>query len=226
VSLLQTPILLTVSFNARGYERSAYFTSRADWARKNGVDHLHVSESTTGLKLDAHCSAWLRLPLMAALRGRALFYLDNDCTISLDCPVQSQITGGLDHLFVARGHSGRPNSGVLMVSEQGSDIFDFCVDNIANAVPPACEAPYENGHVIWACESLPWRPLPQWLNDADGTSGLIVHHTGPNHHLRQIAYHNDFAGQHDFTKATVSDPEAMRRMAAEVMRRLGLEPQR
>ena len=218
----QSPLLITVSFNAHRFEESPYFTSREAWAAACGARHVYVSESTTGLKLDAHCSAWLRLPMMQLLRGRALFYLDNDCTIAAETPTFQQVTGGLDGLFIARGHSTRPNSGVLLVSPNGSDIFDFCVDRCDLDPPEECAAPYENGHVIWACTQLPWRPLPQWLNNAADESGYIVHHTGPNHSLRKIDYHNDFVGQFDFSKTMVSTPAAMRQMAAIVLDRLGL----
>lgn len=215
-------MLITVSFNARRFEESPYFLSRTAWAAARGARHIYVTEETTGLKLDATCSAWLRLPLMQMLRGNTLFYLDNDCTIAPDTPTPDQVTGGLDGLFIARGFSTRPNSGVLIVSPEGSEIFDFCVDRYGQRVPRGCEVNYENGHVIWACTVLPWRPLPRWMNNTSDNTGCIVHHTGHNAGLRQIDYHDDFAGQYDFSESSVTTPQELRDMASVVFDRLGL----
>lgn len=216
------PILLTTSFNCVDYEQSAYFKQRETWAAKNDLDHVYVTENTTGLTLDAHASAWLRLPLMKALQGRRIIYVDHDCLVAEDTPVPDLVTGGLDELFVARGHSGRPNSGVLIVSSNGSEIFDFCIKRIAEAVPLAYSAPYENGHVIWACTVCPWRPLPWWMNDTRGTDGKVIHHTGPNHHLRSLQYLTDADRKFDFSVSTLTSPTRVFAMAEAALRRLSI----
>lgn len=218
-------LLITVSFNVQDYEVSDYAIGREAWARAHGVEHVYVSERTTGLKLDAHCSAWLRLPLMQSLRGRALFYLDHDCLISAACPTPVEIMAERKGVFLARGHSGRPNSGVMLVSPEGTELFDFCVDRIAETPPDGCKAPCENGHVIWGCQTLSWNELPSSLKDTRTQKGLIVHHTGPNRKLRALSY-EPVPGTVDYDVERVSTPAALRQMSATVVERLELDRER
>lgn len=213
---MRRSLLISVAFNVRNYRETVYFQSREEWAQLNRLTHILISERTTGLRLDPHCAAWLRVPLMNRLRGMNLFYLDFDCVIGVTCRPPSVIIGGLDGLFVGRGHSGRPNSGVLIVSERGTCVFDFCLAHYRDEPPPECAAPWENGHMIWACTRHPWHPLPPTMNVTAGTVGDIIHHTGPNRSLRDIVYEPD-AGLFDFSQETVEDERSLYSMADAIL---------
>ncbi len=214
------PILLTVSFNAAGYMESEYFQSRERWARAVGAHHLYVSESSAGVTLDPQCAAWLRIPLMLQLRGRDIFYLDSDCVIQPGCPSPANIAGGLSGFFIARGHSGRPNSGVMLMTRHEDGILRFCAEHYLEPYPENCAAPWDNAYVIWASLTLPWRPLHPTYNATRTTDALIVHHTGPNRPMRSIAC-SPPPGRFDFSAETVRDRRALEKMGAQVLANLG-----
>lgn len=215
------PILLTVSFNTVGYTESDYFRSRERWARAVGAQHVYVSESSAGVTLDAQCAAWLRIPLMLMLRDRDIFYLDSDCVIQPDCPSPANIAGGLSGFFMARGHSGRPNSGVILMTRHEDGIARFCAEHYFEPYPENCDAPWENAYVIWASLTLPWRPLHPTYNATRTTEALIVHHTGPNRPMRSIAQ-SPPPERFDFSANNVRDRRALEEMGARVLANLGL----
>ncbi|HTU48875.1 MAG TPA: hypothetical protein VMF91_27685 [Bryobacteraceae bacterium] len=139
--------VLTVMFNCIDYEQTAYFQSHVQWAGKNGASHRLLTETTTGLRLDAHCAAWLRIPVMLALHERYhVVYLDNDCIVHESCPRVTEITNRFPGFFTAHGHSDRPNSGV-MINYGSPEVLEFAAQRYAEEPPDGCRAPFENGHV-------------------------------------------------------------------------------
>jgi hypothetical protein len=208
-------VLLTVSFNAVDYESTPYFVAREAWASSKGVRHIYLTEQTTGLRLDAHCSAWLRIPVILLLPQVNVFYIDTDCLIDPSCPHPSEITGRRDGLFIALGHSGRPNSGV-MIANRGREVFEFCIKHYCEQPPEPHRAPWENGHVIWGCATHGFIHLGPEFNVTNGTGGKIIHHTGPNRSLRTMCFKAP-SGEYDFSQSNVNNSDALRRLGSQIL---------
>lgn len=133
-------------------------------------------------------AAWLKISLLIrALEGGYyswVLWLDADAQVRSHCPdFRCVATPGRD-VYMAHGHSGRVNSGVMMVrrSEKSLKFFRDILSNCESAVPDEDAAPYENGHVIKHGKANPLVGVIErrWNNTADpNLDDYIRHFTGP-----------------------------------------------
>ena len=133
-------------------------------------------------------AAWLKVPLIVrGLEGGYypwVLFLDTDAQIRSHCPdFRCVATPGRD-VYMAHGHTGRVNSGVIMVrlSAKSLRFFREIVSDCESTVPGEDAAPYENGHMIKHGKANPLVGLIErrWNNTVDpNLDGSVRHFTGP-----------------------------------------------
>jgi hypothetical protein len=128
-----------------------------------------------------------------------VLFLDADCEVRPDCPSIETVYRPGKVVYAANGHSGRPNSGVIIVrnSPEAVAFFRQLLDEADNAeaIPMRDRAPYENGHFIHYSKQFPlFETLDsKWNNASDSrVRDFIRHYTGP---MRAI-YRVDWSGRH------------------------------
>jgi hypothetical protein len=154
------------------------------YARRNGFDYSVICGPRG---LSAAESAWLKLPLIRLALDRSyewVMYVDADCEIRDTCPDFRTVFSPEKLIYMAQGHSGRLNSGVIIArASTATQVFlDLIVANCEVAIPEEDRAPYENGHVIHFAKSSPLLEIidRQWNQTvAPAETDYIRHYTGP-----------------------------------------------
>jgi hypothetical protein len=178
-------LVFSIAMNGYGWAWRACIRSHETYAERWRFDYASVDLPWT---VSAAEAAWLKVPLMIrALEGGCypwVLFLDADALVRSHCPdFRCVATAGRD-VYMAHGHSGRVNSGVIIVrrSEESLRFFRAIVSDCESAVPPEDAAPYENGHVIKHGKADPLVGLVErrWNNTADpDLDDYIRHFTGP-----------------------------------------------
>jgi hypothetical protein len=176
---------LVLSAAANGYARvyGRHLASQRAYARRHGLAYRLVVPRRLLPPADA---AWLKIALLArALRRHQwVLWIDADAEVSDRCPDFRTLAADGGLLYLADGHTGRLNSGVIAAraSQEVVDWFELLLDRADEPVPAEDVAPFENGHVIHFARDLPFlRMLDQrWNNTADPErADYIRHYTGP-----------------------------------------------
>ncbi len=178
-------LVFSIGMNGYRWAWRACIRSHRRYAVRFGFDHACVDLPWTVSAADA---AWLKLVLIlraldAPGRGWVLF-VDADAELRRRCPdVRSVAVAGRD-IYMAHGHSGRFNSGVIIVrrSDDSRSFLRAIVSDCDGDVSAPDVAPYENGHVIKHGKSAPvvGRLERVWNNTSDpGLDDYVRHFTGP-----------------------------------------------
>lgn len=159
--------------------------SQRRYAARFGFDYVCVDPPWTIPPADA---AWLKLALLARVLERGHYawtlFVDADAEVRAPCPDFRRSLADDCDVGLAAGHSGRPNSGVIVV-RRGERSLAFVRAVLADhdgAVAPADAAPYENGHVIKhaPAHATVGRLERRWNNTLDpNLDDWIRHYTGP-----------------------------------------------
>ncbi len=178
-------LVFSIGINGYGWAWSSCVCSHRKFAKRWTFDYACVDLPWTVSPAEA---AWLKVPLLIraleVAHYRWILFLDADTRIRCDCPdFRGVATTGHD-VYMAHGHSGRLNSGVMMVrsSEKSLDFFRTVLSDCENAVPSEDAAPYENGHIIKHGKANPVVGILErrWNNTADRElDDYIRHFTGP-----------------------------------------------
>ncbi|QIZ76354.1 hypothetical protein [Ferrimonas lipolytica] len=140
-------------------------------------------------------AVWLKVALMikALQRGyRWVMYVDADAYIGADTPDLCQLQRPDKYLYVAKGFSGRLNSGVLIVNNSRCviDYFQQALRHAHMPLPPADDVGWgENGHLIYFAHQQPFVCFidKRWNNNTSADLDDYIRHysRGPLYHLHR-----------------------------------------
>lgn len=145
-------LVFTVAINGYQWLYRDNLNTQKAYADKCGYDYLAVTQPTTSA-LGMEC-AWLKLALIlsAFTRGYdSVLYVDADAKIADKTPDLGILLEPEKFLYMAKGYSGRVNSGVIFTLKNQDVIncFSKMIENCELPVPPEDDVGWgENGHVI------------------------------------------------------------------------------
>ncbi len=178
-------LVFSIAMNGFGWAWRSCIRSHRKFAARWRFDYVCVDLPWTVSPAEA---AWLKVPLIVrALEGdyyRWVLFVDADAQVRSHCPdFRSVATPGRD-VYMAHGHSGRVNSGVIIVrrSAESLQFFRDIISDCESAVSGEDAAPYENGHMIKHGKANPLVGLIErrWNNTVDPhLDDYIRHFTGP-----------------------------------------------
>jgi len=130
----------------RMYQRC--IDSHRRYAKHQGYDYKLVNKPVAA---SITASAWLKIPLIIkALEQNYdwVAFIDADCEIKDTAPAIESLAMDGKSLFMAKGFSGRVNSGVIIIrnDEPARALFQTVYDHCNQEVPSADWG--ENGHII------------------------------------------------------------------------------
>ena len=177
-------LVFSIGTNGFSYFYRSFIQSQRRYAALLSAEYFCVD---LRCRLSASDSAWLKIPLIL----RALecgfewvLFLDADIEVKAKAPdFRLNAIEGKD-LYLVNGHSGRPNSGLMMVrnSTASRKLFNEILDSIDEKIEKENAAPYENGLVIQkvkGVEILQQLDL-KWNNTSDyALEDYFRHYTGP-----------------------------------------------
>ncbi len=148
-------LIFTIAQN--GYDTAFLqcIASQRGYARRIGATYVCVTKPRQ--VSDTAISAWLKIPLVLnALRSgyEWVMYIDADCEVATRAPdFRADLSGKEGDVFMARGRSGRINSGVIIARRTDTAVrfISSVMDSITEPVPPEDRQSlkYENGNVIF-----------------------------------------------------------------------------
>ncbi|NAZ86843.1 hypothetical protein [Kineococcus indalonis] len=184
----QDPALVfTVALNGYASAYADCLRSQRSYARRIGARYVAVTRPFR-VEQPAH-AAWLKIPLLlGALRAGYAWvaFVDSDARVREDAPDFRTAIEGAGRTHMARGRSGRLNSGVI-IAENGADSTRFLEELMASTTRPVPEEDradlkYENGNVIHVARTtglVSELPL-EWNNTHQPQlADHVRHYTGP-----------------------------------------------
>lgn len=184
-------LIFTIALNGYEYLYKKNFISHENYAKKYGYSYICVKKpglTTLGIEC-----AWLKVALMIrALRNgyRWVIFLDADTRVSEDTPAIITLEKHRKSLYVAKGYSGRLNSGVLIAKNcfQVLKYFEQTLSHAEMPLPAEDDVGWgENGHLIhFASQRYFVHYLDQrWNNNVDQALDDYIRHYsyGPLHGL-------------------------------------------
>lgn len=151
----KTPNVLVFSIGLNGYEHlyRNNFETHQCYARMHGYHYVCVQKpSYTTLGMEC---AWLKVTLMIRALHKGyhwVVFLDADTQVNSDTPPITALEAEDKSLYVARGYSGRFNSGVLIVKNchQVLRYFERVLAHAEMPLPSEDDVGWgENGHLIY-----------------------------------------------------------------------------
>jgi hypothetical protein len=171
--------------NGYGQAWRSCVRSHRRYAERSACDYVCVDLPWTVAATEA---AWLKVALMVRVledrRYQWVLFVDADAMIRSSCPDFRAVAIPGPDIYLAQGHSGRVNSGVMVVraSDASLRFFRELLSDCENVVTGEDAAPYENGHVIKHSRGNPTVGLIErrWNNTVDpDLDDYIRHFTGP-----------------------------------------------
>ncbi len=181
-------LVYTIGLNGYIDRYDDYVRSQQEYAKRNGYAYLVVTEPSW--KYGASEASWLKIAVMndALADGYdRVAYIDCDAEVLPFAPPIDSVFGidSRGDVFMARGHSGRFNAGVIFVRNSllSRRFFEAIWNNIGTPLDPADDVGWgENSHVIQAARRMGCvTEMPSsWNNTAwpPSRSEFIRHHTG------------------------------------------------
>ncbi|WP_075187219.1 hypothetical protein [Teredinibacter haidensis] len=185
--------VLIFTLAARGYhwQYRRIIESQRAYAEKHCYSYSVVDRprlTTVGLDI-----AWLKIYLLQkALAGNYdwVMFVDADAEIKDVCPAIESLAQENKSIYVAKGHSGRINSGVLIFqnTRASRDFIDTVINNCRSALPPEDDVGWgENGTIIHYAKNNPSVAIldQRWNNNSDPRLTDYIRHysAGP---MRQL----------------------------------------
>lgn len=178
-------LVFSIGMNGYRWAWRACIRSHRHYAARFRFDYACVDLPWT---VPAAEAAWLKLALIVrALEGGSydwILFVDADARLQSRCPDFRDVAVQGHDVFMAHGHSGRLNSGVIVVRRSDASLrfFRDVVADCDGTVSTPDVAPYENGHVIKHGKADPvvGRLERRWNNTADpDLDDYVRHFTGP-----------------------------------------------
>lgn len=193
-----TALVFTVAQN--GYAGAYADCLRSQRAYADRIGAVYVAVTRPWRVSEPALAAWLKMPLLAgALDGgyEWVAFIDSDARVREDAPDFRTVGRRPGHVHMARGHSGRLNSGVVL-AQRGDASRRFLSTLLASITEEVPEEDrrhlkYENGNVIRvARETGLVDELPlSWNNTYDpDLHDHVRHYTGPlrsEHHRSALS---------------------------------------
>lgn len=180
-------LLFTVAQNGYGVGYARCLKSHARYAARLGAAYAAVTRPYRVAE-PALC-AWLKISLLLqALRaGHAwVAFIDADCLVRESAPDFRTQWQSERSVYMAKGRSGRINSGVIFArgDAQAASFFEQVLASLVANIPAAdrLNLKYENGNVIYCAARGPHVEVidTQWNNTVDpALQDHFRHYTGP-----------------------------------------------
>jgi len=145
-------LILSIALNGYQWMYRKELASHSQYAQRYGYEHQAVTRPYIS-ELGVEC-CWLKLTLMRAalLSGYDnVLFLDADAMVNPNCPSLACVFQNGKYIYMAKGHSKRFNSGVLIArnSEQTITWLTRIINARFNPVKKQNDVGWgENGHVI------------------------------------------------------------------------------
>ncbi len=203
---MQNTLVFSIALNGYSFLFKNCIESQKKYCRKFGYNYSLVQK--TPYALTNEDSAWLKLYLLReaiAMDFKWIAFIDADCEIRNHAPDFRQFMVNSHpsaSIFMAKGFSGRINSGVIFL-KNGSPALNFLnqvINHRYEKVPNEDQALYENGHVIHFGKNNPDVQIIDpslWNNNFElREDSYIQHYSGgilrekylKEHHLRTFIY--------------------------------------
>jgi len=149
---MKDTLIFSIALNGYQWKYSKHLQSHSQYANKYGY-HYQVVTQPHFSKLGVEC-CWLKLTLMyeALLAGyKQVVFLDADALVQSGCPEIESVLAEGKYLYLAKGYSGRFNSGVIIV-KNNINVINW-IANVINNRNKSVEIENdvgwgENGHII------------------------------------------------------------------------------
>jgi len=183
---MQSKILIfSIAQNGYEFTYSKCIKSQQLYASMNSYEYVLVNRPSWVNSPKE--SAWLKIPLIVKGLNRGyewVVFIDADGEIRPQTPRIESIEVPEKSIYLVHGHSGRINSGVIIVKNtaDAKEFFEQILNTIEIDVPEEDKAPYENGHIIHhAKKSRHVQILDQRWNNTDNANlnDFVRHYTGP-----------------------------------------------
>lgn len=145
-------LVFTMAFNGYQYLYQDFIATHKAYAQAHGYDFLAISKPGF-CSLGMEC-AWLKLCLLQRalqLGYHRVLFVDADASISPDTPPLDACFQPDKSLYMARGYSGRFNSGVIIACRQAELMVDLerLIAAPHSPIPEEDQVGWgENGHLI------------------------------------------------------------------------------
>ncbi len=166
-------LIFSIAMNGYYWEYKKNLQTQAAYAMRHGYRYVVIDRPQISL-LGMEC-AWLKVALMSeALKAGYdwVMFVDADAEIKPSAPAIESLRCEGKSIYLAKGFSGRVNSGVLIASraEASEAFFDQVLAEHAKALPPEDDVGWgENGHIIHFAKKNPAVKLisARWNNNRD-----------------------------------------------------------
>lgn len=190
-------LILSIALNGYQWMYREELNSHKRYAQKNGYVHQAITRPFVS-RLGVEC-CWLKLTIMrtALMSGydRVLF-LDADAMVKDNCLALSQVIIKNKYVYMAKGYSGRFNSGVILAVNHKETIswLNRVIESRDSRVKASNDVGWgENGHVIEQSEGIPFiqELAEKWNNTSNYDLEDYIQHSncGP---MRTSAVNNLF----------------------------------
>lgn len=188
-------LVFDIALNGYHFFYRKQLKSHARYAERIGAAYVNVSRPYFSL-LGVEC-CWLKLCLLKAAIERGyehVLFLDADAYVQPSCPDIRDVTAPNNAFYMAKGYTGRFNSGVVL-AQQHKATLPFLNQLLASrfqAIPLRDSVGWgENGHIIHFAKNTDFigTLAVEWNNTYDATCNDYIRHFnfGP---MRQKAWQN------------------------------------
>lgn len=176
-------LVLSLALNGYQWTYRKQLKTHKEYAKRQGYVYQAVT-SPYFSSLGAEC-CWLKLTIIRAalLTGyERVLFVDADASINGDCPTLNDVITQDKFIYMAKGYSGRFNSGVLLITNN-ADAIDWLDRVIASRGQPVKAENSvgwgENGHVIELSKGIDFiKELDKkWNNTSDVMLDDFIRHT-------------------------------------------------
>lgn len=175
-------LVFSMAFNGYQYFFRKSIETHRVYARTHGFEYAFIDRPrVTRLMLEC---AWLKLPLILSALARGykwVLFVDADAEFRPGCPSIVSVVEPNKSVFMVNGHSGRVNSGVILVRNTPDtlEMFAKTLRGFDSTLPPEDFVGWgENGHVIHYTKHFDGlHILPaQWNNNRDPAMQDYIRH--------------------------------------------------
>lgn len=175
-------LVFSIALNGYQHLYKRNLVTQQRYAQRHGYEYVAVTQPALSL-LGLEC-AWLKISLLtkALYSGYAtVLYLDADTCVSEATPPVESLIKNEKYLYLARGFSGRFNSGVMLVRNHAQIIagFEHMLATSEQSVAAEDSVGWgENGHVIAFAKnnSLVQEISREWNNNTDPALDDYIRH--------------------------------------------------
>ena len=150
--MINNTLVLSIALNGYQWVYRKQLNTHKTYANKYGYVYQEITKPCVS-PLGVEC-CWLKLTLMReALKSgyKRVLFLDADTVVNNNCPALSQAVKKSKYVYMAKGHSGRLNSGVILALNNTKTIewLNTIINAKADTVQHVNDVGWgENGHVI------------------------------------------------------------------------------